>query len=515
MAIAFRAAGALASQFQGTPTIPYPAGVAANDLLLIHYVAGTATVTPTTPSGWTLLLGPVAMSGGGNANRGYVYYRVAGGSEPSSVTFANSGASNTTGGIMTAWTGCDITTPIDGSATATLPTSGTTGTAPSVTTTKASTRVLHLYWDWTGSTTVTPNGADTERYDTFLSATNIVFELADTAQGAAGATGTSSVTFAAATSGGLAATIALAPLTVSLPTVADFTGTPVTGAAPLTVAFTDASSNTPTSWLWDFGDGTTSTSQNPSHTYTTSGVYTVSLTASNTGGSNTKTRSAYVTSIARTAPSGPFTPSPLPDGDTSFADQLVRRFEPWLTIELEQYLRAVASMFEEVELYAFDVENDDEFYEGWTILFDPARCPAAALPYLAQFVGERLPDDATEADRRERIADRPTQRRGTPESVFQAAQRHLTGGRLVSMFERYTGVIDLVAIRTNARETPDPAQTQRDVLSMLPADVVLDYLAVTGRTWDDTKGGTWTTVKAKTWSDTISGLTGWATFQGP
>jgi hypothetical protein len=433
MAIAFRAAGALASQFQGTPTIPYPAGVAANDLLLIHYVAGTATVTPTTPSGWTLLLGPVAMSGGGNANRGYVYYRVAGGSEPSSVTFANSGASNTTGGIMTAWTGCDITTPIDGSATATLPTSGTTGTAPSVTTTKASTRVLHLYWDWTGSTTVTPNGADTERYDTFLSATNIVFELADTVQGAAGATGTSSVTFAAATSGGLAATIALAPLTVSLPT----------------------------------------------------------------------------------APSGPFTPSPLPDGDTSFADQLVRRFEPWLTIELEQYLRAVASMFEEVELYAFDVENDDEFYEGWTILFDPARCPAAALPYLAQFVGERLPDDATEADRRERIADRPTQRRGTPESVFQAAQRHLTGGRLVSMFERYTGVIDLVAIRTNARETPDPAQTQRDVLSMLPADVVLDYLAVTGRTWDDTKGGTWTTVKAKTWSDTISGLTGWATFQGP
>lgn len=76
--------------------------------------------------------------------------------------------------------------------------------------------------------------------------------------------------------------------------VADFTGTPLTGSAPLSVAFTDSSSNTPTSWAWTFGDGTTSTSQNPSHSYTSSGVYTVTLTATNATGSDTKTRTGYV-----------------------------------------------------------------------------------------------------------------------------------------------------------------------------------------------------------------------------
>ncbi len=63
---------------------------------------------------------------------------------------------------------------------------------------------------------------------------------------------------------------------------AAFTASPATGPAPLLVQFTDASTTssggTPESWLWDFGDGSTSTSQSPSHTYEDIGVYTVSLT---------------------------------------------------------------------------------------------------------------------------------------------------------------------------------------------------------------------------------------------
>ena len=47
--------------------------------------------------------------------------------------------------------------------------------------------------------------------------------------------------------------------------------------APLTVHFSDKTLIKPDSWLWDFGDGTTSTEQNPTHTYSTSGLYTVSL----------------------------------------------------------------------------------------------------------------------------------------------------------------------------------------------------------------------------------------------
>ena len=48
---------------------------------------------------------------------------------------------------------------------------------------------------------------------------------------------------------------------------ANFTGSPTSGTAPLTVTFTDCSTNTPISWNWNFGDGSTSTLQNPSHTY--------------------------------------------------------------------------------------------------------------------------------------------------------------------------------------------------------------------------------------------------------
>lgn len=54
----------------------------------------------------------------------------------------------------------------------------------------------------------------------------------------------------------------------------------------LTVTFADASTGTPTAWAWDFGDGNASTEQNPSHTYTASGDYTVQLTVTNSTGSS-------------------------------------------------------------------------------------------------------------------------------------------------------------------------------------------------------------------------------------
>jgi PKD repeat protein len=60
--------------------------------------------------------------------------------------------------------------------------------------------------------------------------------------------------------------------------VASFTATPTDGSP--TIAFTDTSTGSPTSWLWAFGDGETSTAQNPTHTYATTGDYTVTLTAS-------------------------------------------------------------------------------------------------------------------------------------------------------------------------------------------------------------------------------------------
>lgn len=72
--------------------------------------------------------------------------------------------------------------------------------------------------------------------------------------------------------------------------IASFTNSPASGVKPLAASFTDTSSNYPTSWVWNFGDGGTSTSKNPSHTYTTAGTYTVTLTASNSQGSSTISR---------------------------------------------------------------------------------------------------------------------------------------------------------------------------------------------------------------------------------
>ncbi|BDZ67493.1 PQQ-binding-like beta-propeller repeat protein [Methanobacterium ferruginis] len=64
----------------------------------------------------------------------------------------------------------------------------------------------------------------------------------------------------------------------------------VPGAVPAVynnIQFNDTSTNVPTSWYWDWGDGTNSTLQNPTHAYTTPGSYTVSLTATNPAGNNT------------------------------------------------------------------------------------------------------------------------------------------------------------------------------------------------------------------------------------
>ena len=63
----------------------------------------------------------------------------------------------------------------------------------------------------------------------------------------------------------------------------------------LTVNFTNTSTGAPTlTYLWDFGDGGTSTSQNPGNTYAVEGTYMVSLTATNIGGSNTLTKAVVV-----------------------------------------------------------------------------------------------------------------------------------------------------------------------------------------------------------------------------
>jgi len=154
----------------------------------------------------------------------------------------------------------------------------TSGTAPLTVTFTDSSTNTPTSWSWNfgdGSTSTTKNPSHS-----YSSAGT--YTVALTATNSAGSNTLTRTNYITVSSG------AIAP-------VAAFTGTPTSGTAPLTVTFTDSSTNTPTSWSWNFGDGSTSTTKNPSHSYSSAGTYTVALTATNSAGSNTLTRTNYIT----------------------------------------------------------------------------------------------------------------------------------------------------------------------------------------------------------------------------
>ena len=77
--------------------------------------------------------------------------------------------------------------------------------------------------------------------------------------------------------------------------VTNFSATPTAGCGPLGVTFTDQSTNNPTFWSWDFGNGQTSSLQNPAVTYATAGSYTVTLIARNASGADVMRKTNFIT----------------------------------------------------------------------------------------------------------------------------------------------------------------------------------------------------------------------------
>jgi PGF-pre-PGF domain-containing protein len=160
----------------------------------------------------------------------------------------------------------------------------TSGTAPlSVTFTDASTNTP-TSWSWDFG----DGGTDTVQNPTYIYTSPGTYTVSLTASNAAGSDTATQTDY----------------ISVVIPPVASFSGTPTSGTAPLPVTFTDASTNTPTSWNWSFGDGSlvNATDQNPVHTYASAGTYTVSLNATNAGGSDTLTRAGYITVNAASVP---------------------------------------------------------------------------------------------------------------------------------------------------------------------------------------------------------------------
>ena len=108
--------------------------------------------------------------------------------------------------------------------------------------------------------------------------------------------GTYDVTLAVTGPGGSDSETKLDYITVTdIAPTADFTASPTSGTSPLTVSFTDASTGVINSWLWSFGDATTSNDQNPVHQYASDGTYSVTLDVFGPGGNDAEIKSNYIT----------------------------------------------------------------------------------------------------------------------------------------------------------------------------------------------------------------------------
>ena len=94
------------------------------------------------------------------------------------------------------------------------------------------------------------------------------------------------------------------------PPVANFTANKTEGTTPLTVKFTDTSTNSPTGWKWNFGDGNTSNDANPSHTYATAGKFIANLTVSNADGTDTASKTITASEAVLGTPKASFTATP-------------------------------------------------------------------------------------------------------------------------------------------------------------------------------------------------------------
>ena len=144
--------------------------------------------------------------------------------------------------------------------------------------------------------TFSPNFGEGEQY---LGTANVVTDvngIANFSANVAAAGGSDFITALVVDTNGNTSEFSLCILVAPPPPIAAFIANPTVGDAPLDVFFTDQSTGIITSWFWDFGGGVTSTLQNPSNNYINPGTYTVSLTVTGPGGSDTATATIFVTS---------------------------------------------------------------------------------------------------------------------------------------------------------------------------------------------------------------------------
>ena len=316
----FVAAGTVASG-TGAITPALPAGLAANDILLLFLETANQAVSISNQNGatWSEVANSpqgTGTAGGTSATRLTAFWSRYNGTQGAPTT---SDSGNHQAGRMIAIRGVATSgDPWDVTAGGTESTADTSGAIPGATTTVANTLVVAAI------ATSLPDASGTANFSAWANSnlTSVAEQtdntvtagnggglgLATGGKASAGAYGNTTVTCATSAAKGMMS-IALKPSGGPSAPVANFSGTPTSGTAPLTVNFTDSSTNTPTSWSWNFGDSSTSTSQNPSHQYASAGNYTVSLRATNAGGYDDEVKGNYIT-VNPAAPVANFTGNP-------------------------------------------------------------------------------------------------------------------------------------------------------------------------------------------------------------
>jgi len=142
------------------------------------------------------------------------------------------------------------------------------------------------------------------------------------------------------------------------------------------------------------------------------------------------------------------------------------------------FCETLGMTIEEINTWVRDTEDDDP---GWSLLLDIERCPTKALPWLAQFVGTRIPSGLTEQEQRDYIAGTANWKRGTAASMISAAQHTLTGDKTIVFRERFNGNAYQISVVTYTAETPSPAATEAALVSQKPAGLILLYSALSGQ----------------------------------
>jgi hypothetical protein len=139
--------------------------------------------------------------------------------------------------------------------------------------------------------------------------------------------------------------------------------------------------------------------------------------------------------------------------------------------------------------FVYDLVRERDDARAWTILFDPDRCPAECLPYLAQYVGVVITAEMSEAQIRNEIREPTGWARGRPPAIRIATARTLKpvdDEELMVIIRARTPGPGQHYIRTLLSQTPEPDRSEYVIRKAVPAWEVLDYAAIDGVVFTDT-----------------------------